>query len=40
MGKAGRARVLEKFDQQKQIDALVEIYRGLLPEMSRDVRKR
>ncbi len=40
MGKAGRARVLEKFDQQKQIDALVEIYRGLLPEMNTDVRKR
>jgi glycosyltransferase involved in cell wall biosynthesis len=40
MGQAGRARALEKFDQQKQIDALVEIYRGLLPEMSRDVRKR
>lgn len=31
MGKAGRARVLEKFDQQKQITALVEIYRSLLP---------
>jgi glycosyltransferase involved in cell wall biosynthesis len=31
MGKAGRRRVLELFDQQKQIDALVGIYRGLLP---------
>jgi glycosyltransferase involved in cell wall biosynthesis len=40
MGKAGRTRVLQKFDQQKQIDALVEIYRGLLPEMNRDVSKR
>ena len=32
MGKAGRTRVLELFDQQKQIDALVEIYRDLLPQ--------
>lgn len=40
MGKAGRARVLEKFDQQKQIDALVEIYRGLLPQMNTDMKKR
>ncbi len=35
MGTAGRKRVLEKFDQRKQIDALVGIYRSLLPEERR-----
>jgi len=40
MGKAGRRRVLEKFDQQKQIDKLLEIYRELLPETNADERKR
>jgi glycosyltransferase involved in cell wall biosynthesis len=40
MGKAGRERVLENFDQQKQIDALVEIYNGVLPQMGTDVKKR
>jgi glycosyltransferase involved in cell wall biosynthesis len=40
MGKAGRRRVLEKFDQQKQIDALVEIYRGLLPQIDTNGKQR
>ncbi|MBP1648233.1 MAG: glycosyl transferase, group 1 [Bacteroidetes bacterium] len=39
MGKAGRRRVLEKFDQQKQIDKLVQIYRELLPETNAGERK-
>lgn len=32
MGKAGRRRVLEMFDQQKQIETLVEIYRSVVAE--------
>jgi glycosyltransferase involved in cell wall biosynthesis len=35
MGKAGRARVVEKFDQQKQINALERIYREVLIQGNR-----
>ncbi|RPH35246.1 glycosyltransferase family 1 protein, partial [bacterium] len=36
MGKAGRSRVIGKFDQRQQIEKLVEIYRGVLPQMNTD----
>jgi len=32
MGKAGRHRVLDLFDQRKQIETLVEIYRSAIVE--------
>jgi len=37
MGKAGRRRVLEMFDQQTQIDRLEEIYRSALAETPRTI---
>jgi glycosyltransferase involved in cell wall biosynthesis len=38
MGKAGRQRVIELFDQQKQIDRLEEIYRSVMGEKEPPVR--
>jgi glycosyltransferase involved in cell wall biosynthesis len=40
MGKAGRQRVLELFDQRKQIDRLEEIYRSLIAEVERSHNSR